>query len=317
MEFIRRHTRLAPASERAGVWADINREHFGHLVVDAMDEGLDEAELTLFEVDDLRVFRIDVPAHKVSRARRHADDGLDGSFKLLLQREGRGRIRQGGREFALRAGDWSLYDPRTPYSIENFQRTSLLALQIPRERLRGLSVLELHTCESPTHAAGLSAVLGSFLQSLLEQLPSLPEDAAPAVAETVLGLLSATLAQRQVEAHEYATLPAVLKARVRQYVQTHWADPSLGVGQIADAMRCSKRHLHRAFEDESQTLERYIWRTRLTHARRMLLSATARPSSIGLVASACGFRSGAHFCRAFRAEYGVAPSEVRPQSQFR
>jgi len=313
MHFVRQHTRFVPPSQRAECWAQINRTHFGDLDVDAMDAGLDDAELTCFGLDGLRVFRIEVPAHAVSRGSRHTNDELDDCYKLLLQLRGRGRIRQHGRQFDLRSGDWSLYDPRQPYAIQNFERTSLLAVQIPRERLRGFSIAELHTCESPTSGGvGLAAVLGSFLRSMSEQLPCLPDDAAPAVSETVMGLLSATLSRRQAEAQEHATLPQVLKARVRQYVQTHWADPSLDIAQIAAAMRCSKRHLHRAFDDETQTLDRYIWRTRLQQARQRLLADGSQPApAIGVLASACGFRNAAHFCRLFKDEFGMSPSAAR------
>lgn len=312
MHFIRQHTRHVPASERGALWADINRSHFGVLEVDAMDEGLGEAELTLFRVDDLRVFRIDVPAHRVRRSQHHADDGLDDCYKLLLQLRGHGRIRQRAHQFDLRPNDWSLYDPRTPYVIENMQQASLLAVQIPRERLRGFATQELHTCQSPTSGGvGLSAVLGSFLISMSEQLAALPEDSAAAVSETVLGLLSATLARRQSEAQDHATLPDVLRARVRQYVQTHWADASLDIAQIAMAMRCSKRHLHRAFDDGEMTLDRYIWHTRLSQAHRLLSAHDGSRQPIGVLAAACGFRTSAHFCRLFKAEFGVPPSAVK------
>jgi AraC-like DNA-binding protein len=312
MDFIRQHTRHAPATERAALWGEINRAHFGELEVDAMDEGLDEAELTLFRLDDLRVFRIEVPAHQVRRRPRHRDDSLDHCFKLLLQLRGHGRIRQGAREFELRPSDWSLYDPRVPYTIDNRERASLLAVQIPRSRLHGLTGLELHTCESPTSGGvGLAAVLGSFLISMSEQLPTLPDDASTAVAETVLGLLSATLAHGRAEAQEHATLPDVLRARVRQYVQTRWADPTLNIDQIAAAMRCSKRHLHRAFDDGEQTLDRYIWRTRLANARRLLQSERGMALPIGVLAGACGFRTASHFCRLFKAEFGVPPGDIR------
>ncbi len=312
MDFIRQHTRYASASERGALWAEINRAHFGELEVDAMDAGLDEAELTLFRLDDLRVYRLDVPAHQVRRAARRREDGLDDCFKLLLQLRGHGRIRQRAREFELRPSDWSLYDPRVPYAIENHERASLLAVQIPRARLQGLMGQALHTCESPTSGGvGLAAVLGSFLISLSEQLPTLPEDAATAVAETMLGLLSATLARGRAEAQEHATLPDVLRARVRQYVQTRWADPALNIDQIAAAMRCSKRHLHRAFDDGEHTLDRYIWRTRLANARRLLQSEDGRSLPIGMLASACGFRTASHFCRLFKAEFGMPPGDLR------
>lgn len=312
MNYIRQHTRFVLPSERASLWAEINRAHFGDLQVDSMDDGLEEAELTAFRLEDLRVFRIDVPAHKISRSHRHVDDGLNDSYKLLLQLRGRGRIQQRTRRFDLRPGDWSLYDPRVPYSIENLECTSLLAIQIPRQRLQAFPGLELHTCESPTSGGvGLAAVLGSFLKSMSEQLATLPDDSSTAVSETVLGLLTATLARRQSEAQEHATLPDVLRARVRQYVQTHWADPGLDIAQIAAAMRCSKRHLHRAFDDGGQTLDRYIWRTRLNNARRLLLCDDGARQPIGVLAAACGFRTAAHFCRLFKAEFGVPPSAAK------
>lgn len=277
-----------------------------------MDVGLDEAELTLFQLDDLRVYQIHVPAHRVRRTSRHRMDGLDDCYKLLLQLRGSGRIRQRSQQFDLRPCDWSLYDPRTPYEIENFDVTSLLAIQVPRVRLRGFAGQELHTCQSPTSGGvGLAAVLGSFLISMSEQLPTLPEDSSAAITETILGLLSATLARRQAEAQEHATLPDVLRARVRQYVQTHWADPELDIAQIAAAMRCSKRHLHRAFDDGDQTLDRYIWRTRLAHARRLLMSEDGARQPIGVLAAACGFRTSAHFCRLFKAEFGVPPGALK------
>jgi len=314
MHSIRQHTRHVPPSERGSLWADINRTHFGELDVEAMDDGLDEAELTLFHLDGLRVFHIDVPAHRVRRSPRHGDDGLDECHKLLLQVRGHGRIRQHNQQFDLRPNDWSLYDPRVPYAIENLERASMLAIQIPRARLKGFAGLDLHTCQSPTSGGvGLAAVLGSFLLSMSTQLPALPNDAASAISETVLGLLSATLARSQAEAQEHATLPEVLRARVRQYVQTHWADPSLDIAQIALAMRCSKRHLHRAFDDGDQTLDRYIWRTRLAQARHLLLSSDGARQPIGVLAGACGFRTSAHFCRLFKAEFGVSPSALRAE----
>lgn len=312
MQHIRQHTRFVPSSERAEHWAEINRMHFGHLEVDAMDGGLEEAELVCFDVDGLKVYRIDVPAHRVSRSSKHVHDGLDDCYKLLLQLRGHGRIQQGSQRFDLRPDDWSLYDPSRPYVIDNASYTSLLAVQIPRARLGDQQIPDLHTCMSPTNGGvGLSAVLGSFLKSMAEQLPTLPDDAGSALSETVLGLLTATLARRQVEAREHATLPSVLKARVRQHVQTHWADPALDIEQIAEAMRCSKRHLHRAFDDEQYTLDRYIWKTRLLRARQLLETDLGRNQPIGSLAVACGFRSASHFSRMFKSEYGEPPRAVR------
>lgn len=316
MNHLRVNTFHTAASDRAEHWADINRCHFGGLSVEAMETGLLEAELSRYELGGLRLFQIEAPPHLVVRNPRHTPDALDDCYKLVLQLQGHARIEQRHRVFDLRAGDWSLYDPRVPYSIGNFERTRLLAIQIPRELLRSFKVPELHTCEARDSAQlGLSAVLGGFLRSLSEQLASLPDEAAPALSETVLSLLGYTLLSEQHQGRAHTTLPGVMKLRVQQYVQAHLGEDDLCIDSIAEAMRCSKRYLHRVYEDEPVTLERYIWRERLARSQLLLAAPAQAERKIADIAFACGFRSNAHFCRMFKAEYGVAPSDWRGQQQ--
>ena len=308
-------TRSTEAGERAQCWSAINRDFFGPLGVECLDDGPLDAQMSAFEVGPLRLFRITAPAHRVQRGTTRDIWPIDDKYKMVLQLGGQAQIRQRERSARLGAGEWSLYDPRVPYSITNFERSDLLALQIPREQLRGFKVPALHTREAASSdVVGLHAVLGSFLRALAGQLESLPEGVAQPLAETILGLLASTLAAHQAERSAYATLPDVLKARVRLYVQTRLADPELGIDSIARAMRCSKRYLHRVFEDESTTLERYIWASRLERCRDALADPAARRRSISQTAYACGFKSSAHFCRLFKAHYGMAPREFRAQA---
>lgn len=303
-----------PVADRADHWAEINRQHFGCLSVDQMDWSSVGAQLRIFDLDDLKVYLIDAPAHRVSRQASHKPDALDECFKLLLQLNGHAKLEVQGKEFDLRPGDWSLYDPRVSYSILNAEQASFLVIQIPRDRLRGLRVPELHTCAAPKEeGAALSAVLGSVLSSLSHQLPFLPDDSGTAIGETILGLLTHTLARHQPAKHMQPALPAVMKARVRQYVQQHLTDADLTLDKIADAMRCSKRYLHRVFEDEQCTLDRYIWQARLDQAKAKLISRSAQEITIAGISYQCGFRSNAHFCRLFKAEYGLSPSDFRRQ----
>ena len=69
------------------------------------------------------------------------------------------------------------------------------------------------------------------------------------------------------------------------------------------------RHLDRLFAAHlgSTFLDQYR-RIRLQHARRLLEQS---PLSISEIAVATGFSSGAHFSRAYRNLYGIAPSQTR------
>ena len=308
-------TGSALAAERAHCWTGVNRDFFGPLGVECLDDGPLDAQMSAFEVGPLRMFRIVAPAHRVQRCDAHEQWPIDDKYKLVLQLAGRSEIRQRDRAAKLRAGDWSLYDPRVPYSITNFERSDLLAVQIPRQQLRGFKVPTLHTSEATSsNLIGLHAVLGSFLRSLSEQLVRLPNGVGQPLSETVLGLLASTLAVHQDEHIEYATLPEVLKTRVRQYVQTHLAESDLSIDRIAEAMRCSKRYLHRIFEDEATTLDRYIWLSRLDRCRAALAAPAAGRKSVSEIAFSWGFNSSAHFCRMFKAQYGLSPREYQRQA---
>ena len=106
-------------------------------------------------------------------------------------------------------------------------------------------------------------------------------------------------------------VPGVLKARVKQFVHAHLADPALSLDLIAQQLRCSKRYLHRVFEDEDQTLDRFIWQMRLERCSEALRSAAGRRISVSEIAFAWGFNSSAHFCRVFKSQYGVSPREFQ------
>lgn len=305
-------TFCTPRAERAEHWAEINHRYFGDLEVDEMDMSAVEAQLDVYNLEALKIYRIEAPAHRVRRISRRVNDTLDDSFKLLLQLKGHARLEISDRHFDLNPGDWSLYDPRTQYSIHNFDPASLLVVKIPRSRLSGLKVPELHSCEVPqTEGAGLSAMLGSVLKSLSEQLPSLPDDAGNAISESILGLLTYTLARHQSGIKERMLPQAVMKARVRQYIQERLTDRDLTIDGIATAMRCSKRYLHLAFEDEQLSVERHIWKSRLELACLRLASAQHASNTIAQISEACGFGSNAHFCKQFKNEYGCSPSEYR------
>lgn len=302
-------------ADRSLCWERINRGYFGDLGVECLDAGPFDAELAAYDVGPLRMFRIDAPAHRVWRDAARRDLPTDGYYKLVLQLAGRAQIVHRDRVFDLHPGDWSLYDPQAPYSITNLERAELLVAQLPRQQFKGFKVPNLHTSAAQSSGQlGLSAVFGSFLRSLSEQLPMLPNAVGTAVSETAFGLLASTLAVYQDGGIDHATLPSVLKARVKQHVQTHLAEPDLTIERIALDLRCSKRYLHRVFEDEPASLERYIWLARLERCRAALESPGAARRSVSEIAFAWGFNSSAHFCRLFKSHYGMSPSDFRRQA---
>ena len=164
------------------------------------------------------------------------------------------------------------------------------------------------------NVAGLHGVFGSYLRALSEQLPGLPDGVGQAVSESVMGLLGSTLAETLRRIGEPVPLPSLLKMRVRQYVQAHLSDPELSIQRIADALRCSKRYLHRVFEDDAVSLEREIWNNRLERCHSALTHEAHANRSAAQIGFAWGFRSSAHLSRLFKQRYGLTPGACQRQA---
>jgi transcriptional regulator GlxA family with amidase domain len=86
----------------------------------------------------------------------------------------------------------------------------------------------------------------------------------------------------------------------------------LSLEELARLVRLSQRHLQRMFKvylDVSPT--HYYLSLRLRRARDLLRTTDA---SIARVTSVCGFQSPCHFSKAYRAQFGYAPSRERRQA---
>jgi AraC-like DNA-binding protein len=94
-------------------------------------------------------------------------------------------------------------------------------------------------------------------------------------------------------------------------------DPALSIDGIAQALRCSKRHLHNAFAGDEETLTGYILQQRLACSIRELLDPANAARPITDIALASGFSNLSHFSRVFREHTGGSPSDFRRQAAGR
>ena len=108
-----------------------------------------------------------------------------------------------------------------------------------------------------------------------------------------------------------ATQLEAFRDRIRAHIGQHLRDPHLSIDSIAQALNCSKRHLHNAFSAEDDTPAHYILRRRLQACMRDLQNPAHAQRTITDIAFSWGFNNGAHFSRVFREHTGLTPSDFR------
>lgn len=183
----------------------------------------------------------------------------------------------------------------------------------------------------PGHYRQLMLLLPRTTLLLDEAIFDTPLDPEDPIDELILRHLyalarGAELSARDRHAHIgviKASLPAAsivrrrrgpLHVRVRRalaQIESGFARPELSPVSIAAAQGVSRRHLDALVARRGTSLSRLIRERRLSEAARLLRAHDHAEQSISSIAHAVGFKSSAHFSRAFRQRFELSPAQWR------
>ena len=157
---------------------------------------------------------------------------------------------------------------------------------------------------APEHAA----LLVSHLALLRGQAEHMPAASGPMLAQTILDLLSvsvaASFAERPVDRdrHERA-----LRVQLRDEIERNLGSPSLTVARLSRSLGVSRSTLYRLLQDEGG-VQAYIRTRRLEKVAEALRREGGR-GTISALAERWGFCDAAYLGRAFRETYGMTPGD--------
>ncbi len=93
------------------------------------------------------------------------------------------------------------------------------------------------------------------------------------------------------------------------FIHENYMQPELYISQIAERMCISESQLRRLFQKVFHlSPHEYLLNVRMAHARDLLLYSR---KPISEIAEACGFNSLYYFCRVFKQQTGLTPSQFR------
>lgn len=247
------------------------------------------------------------------RLRRRADvEGFletDAVFFILLLR-GHYRLQQDGRSVDLRPGEITLYDVNRPHCVECTDRFSKVIFKAPGTAVRArLGNLERCTATRIATASGAGALAAGFLRSLPGNAGALTLAQAGDIGESALDLLALAVRGCAGDNALPRGRPRAALRTLRSVVEAHLGDHHLDAADIAARAGISVRYANVLLAAEGTSLMRYVWARRLERAQQTL--SRSPETRIADLAAACGFKSSAHFSRAFRERFGCSPRAWR------
>lgn len=216
-----------------------------------------------------------------------------------------------GREASNEMGTIRVVDMARPSDLTSHSPYVTLYIIAPRGLLDPrAAALDFHgqvvSEDSPT-----GRMLASHLRALWESIGTITQADAPLVAKATVALLSSViLACGEPMGADPRPLEKVLLVSGQQFIEQNLDDPDLEPERVRQHLGVSRSQLYKVFEPAGG-VSAFIQRRRLDQAFDVILQDHAEQLTLAEVGYRHGFRSDAHFSRAFRARFGVAPGRLR------
>ena len=211
-------------------------------------------------------------------------------------------------------GDIVVHDLADQHNSINTEDFSNLTCIVPRRLLAPL-------LDRPDNQAGnildrnsaLTQVLANQMTTLFQHNGDIPGEALGGVTSSLLTLISTaintgSLETIQAREGEKQQLSAIVM--IKDLIHQSLDNPDLNVDELAQHCGLSRSKLYRLFAPYGG-VRTYVQDQRMRRAVKLLRDPNAPNTKIYQVAMACGFKSEAHFSRAFKETFGISPRDTR------
>ena len=251
---------------------------------------------------------------------RNADDiaaDVVDDFLLAIPRSARISLAQNGRVVDCAPGGAILFATSLPFSsaiaaTRPGGRYSQLLARVSgamlRKRLSHIDLLSNHVFDV---RSGAGKVLRSLLELGIAEGAAFSRVQSHHFGEMLLDALANALREAQPGPSSAKPSRAQLREMAVAYIERHLSNPALDVAQIAAHCGVSVRYLHAACAETGMRLGAYIRAERMVRAREALRDPTLKRRPLAEIALHWGYGDPAHFSRAYKAHFGIAPSGDR------
>lgn len=242
-------------------------------------------------------------AMTMSRTWQVIDDRPNSQISLYLVTSGEIATDYDGQKRHHSPGDIVAVDYSRPYECHT---SGYEGITITFDRASAPSKLQ-----GDVHGMVLTAdssagiYLGGQMRSLVDHVDDFSVDQAQSAVDGILRFAEATL-PAAASRSKHDDIPVL--DRAYRLARGKMSDPDFGPDQLAAALNVSRSKLFRSFEGHGG-VQRWLLGERLKASLRAIVLSEGK-LKISAVAHQHGFRSEAHFSRAFKKRYDISPSLV-------
>jgi len=305
-------TRPFDARNQQDAWAEWFQPVFDVVAEDTYDSGF-AAEYSVWNFGTLCFTSVSAPATRTLRTPGHIRRSPIDHWVISYCRNGTTAVSTNNLQLDARAGVpflWSLGQ------VSDSRRTvsDRLQLYLPRDSFSDIGGA-LDMAVGTMIETGPGQLLADYMLVLERNLPNLSPEEAARLPDAVRSMVAACLAPSADRL--VCALPQIkvtMLEKVRQAVSRNLRSPSLGPLKLCQETAMSRSQLYRVLESEGGVAS-YIQRRRLSESFSMLCDASCT-LPIGEIAASLCFSDPSSFSRAFKREFGIAPTEVRAASRW-
>ncbi|WP_283136534.1 helix-turn-helix domain-containing protein [Rhizohabitans arisaemae] len=310
-------TRDVPLLERFDVWREVTSSMLAPVDIRSPHAGDFLAEALLIDLGGPLVTMVTCPPYQAVRTARLIRRSDPESYQLSMNISSRSLLSQVRHTVGLRPQDLLLYDTSRPFEgqallqpgaefatgvMVSFPRT---LLPLPDNAVRRAIPLRI----PGDH--GVGAMLFGFVHRLLRHAHQLGPADRDRMAAVLMDLVAAAVAGRLEDDAPATRRRRAIQLAARRFIREHLADPGLTPTLVAEALHISPRYLYQLFQDQRTGVAAWIRNRRLERCHRDLSDPLLADLTVAAIAQRWGLADIAHFSRAFRARYGITPTEHR------
>lgn len=308
-------TDLVDERFRNDVWREITRPFFDTILHGDRETTL-QGSLRSRSIGDLLVGPTSFNGQQYDRNRKLIlQSGLD-HYLLQVFKTGSLVADCEDRPMSAVAGDICIFDLARTFT-SRVERGSTISLVLPRAQIdKAMGGRTLHGTVLK-RGSPITGFLTELIVSLSKLAAALCREDVQAIENEAIALLASSIAHRT---HHMAAcsnnLAPMLRQRLLRFIDTNINNPDLGPALLIEHFRVSRAHLYRMFVAEGG-VSRIVREKRLDASYRELTANSLQMRSITQIAYELGFSSSSQFLRAFRARFGMTPSEARHEALAR